>query len=115
MIEVVKRVSGVDFKVNHAPRRAGDPAAIVAKAERVRERLGWKPKRDDLDAIVRQALDWERRLHNRLGPPRPALNRRRPSFRPSRRWSGFTSPASPCLDWAKRKSGERMRADGRRR
>ena len=38
VIEVVKRVSGVDFKVNHAPRRAGDPAAIVAKAERVRER-----------------------------------------------------------------------------
>jgi len=72
VIEVVKRVSGVDFKVNHAPRRAGDPAAIVAKAERVRERLGWRPKRDDLDAIVRQALDWERRLHNRLGPPDPA-------------------------------------------
>ena len=69
VIEVVKRVSGVDFKVNHAPRRAGDPAAIVAKAERVRERLGWRPQRDDLDAIVRQALDWERRLHNRLGPP----------------------------------------------
>jgi len=72
VIEVVKRVSGVDFKVNHAPRRAGDPAAIVAKAERVRESLGWRPKRDDLDAIVRQALDWERRLHNRLGPPDPA-------------------------------------------
>ena len=62
---------GVDFKVNHAPRRAGDPAAIVAKAERVRKSLGWRPKRDDLDAIVRQALDWERRLHNRLGPPDP--------------------------------------------
>ena len=72
VIEVVKRVSGVDFKVNYAPRRAGDPAAIVAKAERVREALGWRPRRDDLDAIVRQALDWERRLHNRLGPPGPA-------------------------------------------
>ena len=34
--------------------------------------LGWRPKRDDLDEIVRQALDWERRLHNRLGPPDPA-------------------------------------------
>jgi UDP-glucose 4-epimerase len=69
VIEVVKRVSGVDFKVNHAPRRAGDPAAIVAKAERIRRALGWTPKRDDLDAIVRQALDWERRLHNRIGDP----------------------------------------------
>jgi UDP-glucose 4-epimerase len=65
VIDVVKRVSGVDFAVNRAPRRAGDPAAIVAKATRVREVLGWKPSRDDLDGIVRQALDWERRLHNR--------------------------------------------------
>jgi UDP-glucose 4-epimerase len=65
VIEVVKRVSGVDFTVNHAGRRAGDPAAIVAKAERVRRALGWRPQRDNLDDIVRQALDWERRLHNR--------------------------------------------------
>ncbi len=65
VIDVVKRVSGVDFKVNHVGRRAGDPAAIVAKAERVRRVLGWRPSRDNLDDIVRQALDWERRLHNR--------------------------------------------------
>jgi UDP-glucose 4-epimerase len=65
VIEVVKRVSGVDFKVNRAGRRAGDPAAIVARADRVRDVLGWKPQRDDLDEIVRQALEWERRLHNR--------------------------------------------------
>ena len=65
VIEVVKRVSGVDFQVDYAGRRAGDPAAIVAKAERVRSVLGWRPSRDDLDAMVRQALDWERRLHNR--------------------------------------------------
>ena len=65
VVDVVKRVSGVDFTVNHAGRRAGDPAAIVAKAERVRRALGWRPQRDNLDDIVRQALDWERRLHNR--------------------------------------------------
>jgi UDP-glucose 4-epimerase len=65
VVDVVKRVSGVDFKVNKVARRAGDPAAIVARADRVREVLGWKPRHDDLDDIVRQALDWERRLHNR--------------------------------------------------
>jgi UDP-glucose 4-epimerase len=65
VIDIVKKVSGVDFKVNLAPRRPGDPAAIVARADRVRETLGWTPQRDDLEAIVRQALDWERRLHNR--------------------------------------------------
>jgi UDP-glucose 4-epimerase len=67
VVEVVKRVSGVDFKVNIAGRRAGDPAAIVAEAELIRRELGWRPQRDDLDAIVKQALDWERRLHNFQG------------------------------------------------
>src|SRR6202453_123437 len=65
VVEVVKRVSGVDFPVEVSGRRAGDPAAIVAKADRARSVLGWKPTRDNLDDIVRQALDWERRLHNR--------------------------------------------------
>ncbi|HLH50795.1 MAG TPA: UDP-glucose 4-epimerase GalE [Roseiarcus sp.] len=63
--EMVKKVSGVDFKVNLVGRRPGDPAAIIAKADRVRAALGWRPQRDDLAEIVRQALDWERRLHNR--------------------------------------------------
>jgi UDP-glucose 4-epimerase len=65
VIDVVKRVSGVDFKVNLAGRRAGDPAAIVAQADLIRRELGWRPQRDDLAVIVKQALDWERRLHNR--------------------------------------------------
>jgi UDP-glucose 4-epimerase len=65
VIDVVKKVTGVDFKVNLAPRRPGDPATIVAGADLVRATLGWTPQRDDLEAIVRQALDWERRLHNR--------------------------------------------------
>jgi UDP-glucose 4-epimerase len=71
VVDVVKRVSGVDFKVVMSPRRAGDPAALVAKADRARNLLGWKPTRDNLDEIVRQALDWERRLHNRRPDARP--------------------------------------------
>jgi UDP-glucose 4-epimerase len=67
VVDVVKRVSGVDFKVNVADRRAGDPAAIIAQADLIRRELGWRPRRDDLDAIVKQALDWERRLHNIQG------------------------------------------------
>jgi UDP-glucose 4-epimerase len=67
VIEVVKRVSGVDFTVNLAERRSGDPAAIVAQADLIRRELGWRPQRDDLGMIVKQALDWERRLHNRQG------------------------------------------------
>lgn len=64
VVDVVKKVSGVDFKVEIGPRRAGDPAVIVAKADRAREILGWRPKRDNLEDIVAQAIDWERRLHN---------------------------------------------------
>jgi UDP-glucose 4-epimerase len=62
VIEAVRRVSGVDFPVEIGPRRPGDPAAIVAANARAREILGWTPRHDDLDEIVRQALDWEKRL-----------------------------------------------------
>ncbi len=67
VIDVVKGVSGVDFPVKLSGRRAGDPAAIVAQNDVVRQELGWVPQHDDLEGIVRQALAWERRLHNRQG------------------------------------------------
>ncbi len=66
VIDAVKRVSGVDFTVHLAPRRPGDPAAIVAASDKIRSTLGWKPEYDDLDGIVRHALDWERQLGPRL-------------------------------------------------
>ncbi|GGF76824.1 UDP-glucose 4-epimerase GalE [Azorhizobium oxalatiphilum] len=62
VIETVKKVSEVDFKVTISPRRPGDPAAIVAKADKIRATVGWQPKLDDLTTIVRTALDWERDL-----------------------------------------------------
>ena len=65
VIDVMKRVSGVDFPVKLSPRRPGDPAAIVAKADRIRAELGWTPQHDDLDGIVAQALAWERHLADR--------------------------------------------------
>ena len=67
VIDTVKRVSGVDFEVRLAGRRAGDPATIVASNARIRRELGWEPRHDDLEKIVRQALDWERGLEKRLG------------------------------------------------
>jgi UDP-glucose 4-epimerase len=62
VIETVKRVSGVDFKVEFGPRRSGDPAQIVAASDRARNILGWKPRLDDLSIIVANALAWEREL-----------------------------------------------------
>jgi UDP-glucose 4-epimerase len=62
VIETVKRVSGRDFKVVYGPRRPGDPASIVASPARIKAALGWTPRYDDLDVIVRDALAWEAKL-----------------------------------------------------
>jgi UDP-glucose 4-epimerase len=59
VIETVKRVAGVDFKVHQGPRRAGDPASIIADGGRLLQ-LGWKPSLDDLSAIIEHAYSWEK-------------------------------------------------------
>lgn len=59
VIDVVKRLSGKDFPVTETGRRAGDPEALMADNTRIREVLGWVPDYDDLETIVRTALDWE--------------------------------------------------------
>jgi UDP-glucose 4-epimerase len=65
VIDSVRRVSGVDFNVVEQPRRPGDPASVVARADKVRELLGWQPQHADLGEIVRAAYDWERYLMTR--------------------------------------------------
>jgi UDP-glucose 4-epimerase len=67
VIKSVERVSGKPLNVKMGPRRAGDPAGIVAGADRARSILGWKPKHNDLDLIVKTALDWEQHLIRRNG------------------------------------------------
>jgi len=62
VVEMVKRVSGVDFKVEIAPRRPGDPEQIVAACDRARAMLEWTPQYDDLATIVAHALAWEQKL-----------------------------------------------------
>lgn len=61
VIEVVKRVSGVDFKAIKGPRRAGDPPVLISKADKIKKVLGWNPKYQDLDLIVKNAYDWEKK------------------------------------------------------
>jgi UDP-glucose 4-epimerase len=62
VLDSVQRVAGQRLTIREEPRRAGDPAALVAKADRIRDLLGWTPKLDDLDTIVRSSLAWEARL-----------------------------------------------------
>ncbi len=72
VIDTVKRVSGVDFRIDTAARRPGDPARIVAKSDRIRALLGWQPQFDDLSTIARHAIAWERHLAERRERPRTA-------------------------------------------
>ena len=65
VIKSVERVHGAPLNVKYGPRRAGDPAGIVAGADKAREVLGWKPKHDDLDFIVESAMRWEQHLQRR--------------------------------------------------
>jgi UDP-glucose 4-epimerase len=62
VIEVVKRVSGVDFEVRVQKRRPGDPSRLVASNQKATEMLRWSPRYNNLEIIVRHALEWERQL-----------------------------------------------------
>jgi UDP-glucose 4-epimerase len=62
VLNTVKRISGVDFPIENAPRRPGDPVQIVAENELIRQTLGWRPRFDDLPTIISHALSWERAL-----------------------------------------------------
>ena len=66
VIDAVRRVSGQPLHVIEQPRRAGDPPMLIARADRLRARLGWQPRHDDLDFIVSTALAWERKLLSRV-------------------------------------------------
>jgi UDP-glucose 4-epimerase len=62
VLKAVEKADGKPLKIVDEPRRAGDPPELVAVANRVREVLGWEPQFDDLDAIVRSSLAWERKI-----------------------------------------------------
>lgn len=65
VLDAVDRVTNLKLKRTAAPRRAGDPAALVAATDRIRATLNWKPEHDKLETIVAHALEWERQLDMR--------------------------------------------------
>jgi UDP-glucose 4-epimerase len=62
VLAMVEAVGGKPLVIREEARRAGDPAYLVARAERIRSELGWQPGYDDLRAIVTSSLNWERTL-----------------------------------------------------
>ena len=55
VVEAVKKVTGTDFDFSYGPRRAGDPAILVASSEKAKTELEWTPKYWDLEKIVDSA------------------------------------------------------------
>ena len=62
VLRMVESVGGKPLVIREEARRAGDPAYLVAKADRIRTELGWRPRYDDLEKIVSHSLAWERKL-----------------------------------------------------
>jgi UDP-glucose 4-epimerase len=62
VLKMVEAVGGRPLVVREEGRRPGDPAYLVAKADRIRSELGWRPRYDDLAQIVSHSLAWERKL-----------------------------------------------------
>lgn len=58
MIEAAKKVTGKDFKVEEAPRRAGDPAILIAGSEKIRRVTGWQPTHSKVEQIIADAWNW---------------------------------------------------------
>jgi UDP-glucose 4-epimerase len=65
LLDAVQRVSGRPLDIRARDRRPGDVPMMVAAADRIREKLAWEPRYDDIDVIVRHALAWEEKLMDR--------------------------------------------------
>jgi UDP-glucose 4-epimerase len=67
VLDSVQRINGKPLKIIEEARRAGDPPQLVASANRIRNVLGWTPRYDDLDFIVKTSLEWEKKLLEKQG------------------------------------------------
>ena len=64
VVAAAERVVGHAIKHRIGPRRAGDPAVLIASSARAGELLGWRAQHETLEEIVGSAWEWRRRGHN---------------------------------------------------
>ncbi|MBP1727297.1 MAG: galE [Deltaproteobacteria bacterium] len=62
VVEAARKVTGIDFPVEETGRREGDPPSLVADSTRAKRELGWRPRYDNLEFIIKTAWEWEGRL-----------------------------------------------------
>jgi UDP-glucose 4-epimerase len=67
VIEAARRVTGKSIAAVEAPRRAGDPPALVASSEKIQAELGWKPEKPKLETVISDAWAWMRDHPNGYG------------------------------------------------
>ncbi|HXX57410.1 MAG TPA: UDP-glucose 4-epimerase GalE [Thermodesulfovibrionales bacterium] len=65
VVDAVKRVTGVDFEVVETGRREGDPPLLIADSTKLRNKLGWMPRYDSLEYIIKTAFEWEKKVNYR--------------------------------------------------
>jgi len=64
VLDTVKKVSGIQFKTEAKPRRAGDAASLVADSTKIKKLFSWEPKHNDLELICLSAYNWEKRMRS---------------------------------------------------
>ena len=62
VIETMKKVTNRDFQVDVTSRRIGDPAALISNNTKIRTKMNWIPKYDDLALICESAFEWENKM-----------------------------------------------------
>jgi UDP-glucose 4-epimerase len=67
VVSMARKVTGIEFLVEEAERRAGDPPALVASNTRLKVQTGWKPRNDDLESIIKSAWKWELKMNQKNG------------------------------------------------
>ena len=60
VVALVRNVTGIDIKEMIVPRRAGDPAVLIASSEKIRKELKWEPKYNELSTIIETAWNWHK-------------------------------------------------------
>ena len=58
VIDAGRQVTGLEIPARDAPRRAGDPPVLVAASQRIRDELGWEPRKPELEAMIADAWAW---------------------------------------------------------
>lgn len=64
MIDIARKVTGHEIPAKVAPRRAGDPAILIASSEKAMKELNWKPKFNSVETIIETAWNWHKNHPN---------------------------------------------------